>query len=136
MAVSPADLASIPLFSSLGPEAVDELATWFESKTASEGVKICGEGAPGYSFFVIVDGNAVVSSEGTELATLGPGDFFGEVAILDGGRRTATVTTTTPAKLLVLFGTEFRQLQEAHPAVAAQLEEAVATRTAPPASQS
>jgi CRP-like cAMP-binding protein len=129
MAVSPIELAAIPLFSSLDSDGLDELATWFETKTASAGVKLCGEGASGYSFFVLVDGNAVVTSEGNELATLGPGDFFGEIAILDGGRRTATVTTTTPAELLVLFGAEFRQLQQAHPAIAAQLEQAVATRT-------
>jgi CRP-like cAMP-binding protein len=128
MAVSPADLAPIPLFASLDPEALDELAQWFEPKTASEGVRLCGEGAAGYSFFVLVDGNALVTSDGTELGTLGPGDFFGEVAILDGGRRTATVTTTSPARLLVLFGTEFRQLQQAHPAIASQLEAAMATR--------
>jgi CRP/FNR family transcriptional regulator, cyclic AMP receptor protein len=130
MAVSPAELAPIPLFASLGANELDELAGWFEPKAAGEGVKLCGEGASGYSFFVIVDGNAVVTSDGTELATLGPGDYFGEVAILDGGRRTATVTTTTPARLLVLFGTEFRQLQQAHPAIAAQLEAAMASRAA------
>jgi CRP/FNR family transcriptional regulator, cyclic AMP receptor protein len=130
MAVSPADLAAVPLFASLAPEELDELAVWFETKTAGEGVTLCGEGAAGYSFFVIADGNAVVTSNGSELGTLGPGDFFGEVAILDGGRRTATVTTTTPARLLVMFGTEFRQLQQAHPAIAAQLETAMATRAA------
>jgi CRP-like cAMP-binding protein len=129
MAVSPADLASIPLFSSLGAGELDELATWFEPKTAAEGMRLCGEGAAGYSFFVLVDGSAAVTSDGTELAMLGPGDFFGEVAILDGGRRTATVTATSPARLLVLFGTEFRQLQRAHPAIAAQLEAAAAKRT-------
>jgi CRP/FNR family transcriptional regulator, cyclic AMP receptor protein len=128
MAVSPAELAAVPLFASLSPTELDELAEWFEPKTAGEGVKLCGEGAAGYAFFVLADGNAVVSSNGTELATLGPGDFFGEVAILDGGRRTATVTTTTPSRLLVLFGTEFRQLQHAHPAIAAQLEAAMAGR--------
>lgn len=128
MAVSPADLASIPLFSSLDADELAELATWFEPKTAAEGVQLCGEGAAGYSFFVLLDGHAVVTSNGTELATLGAGDFFGEVAILDGGRRTATVTTRTPARLLALFGTEFRQLQKAHPAIAAQLEAAVAKR--------
>ena len=128
MAVSPADLAPIPLFASLGPDELEELSEWFELKSAGEGVKLCGEGASGYSFFVIVDGTAVVTSDGAELATLGPGDYFGEIAILDGGRRTATVTATTPSRLLVMFGTEFRRLQQAHPAIAAQLEGAVATR--------
>ncbi len=77
---------------------------------------------------MIAQGNAVVSADGDELATLGPGDFFGEVAILGGGRRSATVTTTSPATLLVMFGTEFRRLQEAQPEVAARLETAMAER--------
>ena len=129
MAVSPADLAAIPLFASLSPHELTELAQWFETKTAGEGVRLAGEGAAGYSFFVIADGNAVVTSNGSELGTLGPGDFFGEIAIIGGGRRSATVTTTTPARLLVMFGTEFRQLQKTHPGIAAQLETAMATRS-------
>jgi voltage-gated potassium channel len=60
---------------------------------------------------------------------LGPGDYFGEVAILGDGRRSATVTTTSPARVLVLFGTEFRRLQQEHPEIAARLE-AVATERA------
>jgi CRP-like cAMP-binding protein len=77
---------------------------------------------------VIAEGNAVVSADGDELATLGAGDFFGEVAILGDGRRSATVTTTSPARLFVMFGTEFRQLQEAQPEIAAHLEAAMAER--------
>lgn len=130
MAVSPADLAAIPLFSSLASAELDELATWFETKSVGEGVKLCGEGAPGYSFFVLVDGRAVVTSNGTELARLGPGDFFGEVAILGDGRRSATVTTTSPARVLVLFGTEFRRLEQEHPAIAEQLQAAMQQRLA------
>ena len=100
------------------------------SRECLEGVTVAGEGAPGYSFFVIAQGTAVVSADGDGLATLGPGDFFGEVAILGGGRRSATVTTTSPATLLVMFGTEFRRLQEAQPEVAARLEAAMADRLA------
>jgi voltage-gated potassium channel len=128
MAVSPAELAAIPLFASLSPGELTELADWFGAKTAGAGVRLAGEGAAGYSFFVIAAGSAVVTSNGSELGTLGPGDFFGEIAIIGDGRRSATVTTTTPARVLVMFGTEFRQLQQAHPAIAAQLETAMATR--------
>ncbi len=96
-------------------------------KTAAEGVSLTGEGASGYSFFVIADGNAVVRSNGGEPGALGLGDFLGEIAILGDGRRSATVTTT-PARLLVMFGTELRRLQQAHPAIGAQLETAMATR--------
>jgi CRP/FNR family cyclic AMP-dependent transcriptional regulator len=124
MGVEPDQLRSCSLFTGLGHEELEPLCDWFEVASVSESVTVAGEGAPGYSFFVIEQGNAV------ELATLGPGDFFGEVAILSGGRRSATVTTTSPATLLVMFGTEFRRLQEAQPEVAARLEAAMADRLA------
>ena len=130
MAADAADLAAIPLFSSLSEGDLEELAVWFETRTAGEGVQLTGEGAPGYSFFVIAAGEAVVSSKGAQIATLGPGDFFGEMAILGGGRRNATVTTTTPAKLFFLFGTEFRRLQQAQPEVAQRLEAEMVRRQA------
>ena len=119
------DLATIPLFSPLSDSDVRKLAAWFDVQTASPGVCLIGEGAAGYSFFVLTQGNAVVTSEGATLATLGPGDFFGEVAILGNGRRSATVTTTAPSTLLVMFGTEFRQLQAAHPEIAHEIQEAM-----------
>jgi CRP/FNR family cyclic AMP-dependent transcriptional regulator len=130
MAVAAAELAAVPLFSSLSEAELEELSGWFDSKEAGEGVTLCGEGASGYSFFVLLDGRAVATSNGTQLATLGPGDFFGEIAILGDGRRTATVTTSTPVRLLVMFGTDFRQLQQAKPEIAAQLEAAMAERLA------
>jgi voltage-gated potassium channel len=130
MPVSAAELAGIPLFASLGPAELEEVAGWFDAKSASEGVRLAGESAVGYSFFVIADGNAVVTANGTAVATLGPGDFFGEIAILGDGRRSATVTTTRPARLFVMYGAEFRQLQERHPDVAAGLEAVMAARTA------
>jgi len=122
------DLADIPLFDSLSEEELEQLAGWFELKTVSEGVKLASEGAAGYSFYVLVDGSAVVTAEDEDVATYGPGDFFGEMAILGDGRRSATVTTTSPATLLVMFGTEFRSLQQSQPAIAAQLEKAMRQR--------
>jgi CRP-like cAMP-binding protein len=93
-------------------------------------VRLTGEGAAGYSFFILIQGSAVVTSEGADRAALGPGDFFGEIAILGNGRRTATVTTTSPTRLLVMFGTEFRELQQAQPEIAARIEEAMQQRIA------
>jgi CRP-like cAMP-binding protein len=122
------DLAGVALFESLNDAELQELAPWFEERTASAGRLLVGEGASGYSFFILVEGSAVATAGDTTLRNLGPGDFFGEIAILERRRRSATVTTTTPAKLLVLFGTEFRQLQEAHPHIAARIEDAMRQR--------
>jgi signal-transduction protein with cAMP-binding, CBS, and nucleotidyltransferase domain len=125
------DLANVPLFDSLGDDQLRELAKWFHVQNASEGVRLVGEGAPGYTFFIFVSGTAEVTRDGQALATLGPGDFFGEIAILGEGRRTATVTSTSPARLLVLFGTEFRQLEAAHPDIASNITDAMRKRVAP-----
>jgi CRP-like cAMP-binding protein len=101
------DLAGVPLFESLSDDDRKELAGWF---------------------YVLIEGSAVVTTDGVTVATYAPGDYFGEMAILGEGRRTATVTATSPAKLLVMFGTEFRQLQSEQPAIAARLEEAMQQR--------
>jgi CRP-like cAMP-binding protein len=130
MAVAPAELASIPLFASLSEAEREQVAGWFEPRTAPEGCTLAGEGSTGYCFFVLAEGHAAVSSNGSQLTTLGPGDFFGEIAILGDGRRSATVTTTTPVRLLVMFGSEFRQLQDVHPEIAQELEAAMAARRA------
>jgi CRP-like cAMP-binding protein len=124
-AATPDDLAGIPLFAGLEPAAHAAIASWFELQDVSPGVTLTGEGAAGYSFYVLRDGTATVSIEGDEVRTLRDGDFFGELAILGDGRRTATVTTTSPARVLVLFGTEFRRLQQEYPELAGEIESAL-----------
>jgi CRP-like cAMP-binding protein len=119
------DLADVPLFASLSEEELRELAPGFAVQTAEAGSRLIGEGARGYSFFVLLEGTATVTSQGSTLAEeLGPGDFFGEIALLIGGRRTASVTATSHVKLLVMSAADFRGLQESHPAVAAEIKEA------------
>jgi CRP-like cAMP-binding protein len=122
------DLAVVPIFRSLSDADLEQLAGWFEVKDVSAGVRLVGEGATGYSFFVLSEGEVAVTAGGSDVASLGPGDFFGEMALLGSGRRQATVTTTSPARVLVLFGEEFRRLQAAHPGIAAQLEAAMEKR--------
>jgi CRP-like cAMP-binding protein len=89
---------------------------------------LVGEGAHGYTFFVLAEGTAAVTSNGEVVASLGPGDFFGEVAILGAGRHTASVTSTSPVRLLAMFGPEFRQLEAAHPEIASRLGQAMRAR--------
>ena len=116
------DLAGIPLFDTLEPAEREAIAPWFELEHVSPGMKLTGEGAAGYSFFVLREGTATVSIDGDEIRTLVAGDFFGELALLGDGRRTATVTAASPSRVLVLFGTEFRRLQREHPELAERIE--------------
>lgn len=125
---SPSDLASVPLFESLSQSELTELAGWFEVKDVNAGVRLVGEGATGYSFFVLSGGEATVTVRGENIASLRAGDFFGEMALLGAGRRKATVSTTSPARLLVLFGDDFRRLQASHPGITAQIEAAMQKR--------
>ena len=128
--VSPDELAGIPLFDALDDAQRVELASWFDSRSFDAGAVLVDEGSAGYSFFVMAEGSAVVTAGETTIRELGRGDFFGEIAILGGGRRSASVTTTSRATLLVMFAGEFRRLQEAHPAIAARVEEAMRQRLA------
>ena len=124
------DLTGVPLFAGLSDEERSILAEWFEVSNSNTGTVLVSEGAAGYSFYVLLDGAAEVKVGDETVATYGPGDFFGEMAILGGGRRSATVTVTAPSRLLSMFGTEFRMLQEVQPKVAAQLEETMRQRAA------
>ena len=128
MSVAVDTLAKLPLFSSLTPDERDLVAGWAELRTASPGDRLCGEGASGYSFFVLCSGAADVTQDGQELRALGPGDFFGELAILGDGRRSATVTAVEPSTMLVFFGTEFRRLEAELPEVAERIRQAAEQR--------
>jgi CRP-like cAMP-binding protein len=128
MSVDPIVLADQPLFATLAPEELRRVATWLELRAAPAGERLTGEGASGYSFFLVHAGELSVTRDSRELRRLGPGDFFGELAILGDGRRTATVTAVVPSTLLVLFGTEFRRLEAELPHVAAQLRQGMEER--------
>ena len=123
-----AELERIPLFGSLSESELEELTESFEVKSTAAETQLIGEGTGGYSFFALADGQARVTSDGDEIATLGPGDCFGEMALLGSGRRTASVTTTTPTTVYVMFGTEFRRLEDSHPQVVAQIKELMRER--------
>jgi CRP-like cAMP-binding protein len=116
------DLARIPLFASLSESELEELTGSFEVKSTTAETQLIGEGTGGYSLFALADGQARVTANDNEIATLGPGDCFGEMALLGSGRRTASVTTTTPTTVYVMFGTEFRRLEHSHPEIVAQIK--------------
>ena len=128
---NPSVLASVRLFESLAESELAEVAAWFEVREVGSGVRLVGEGTTGYSFFVIREGEVVVTAHGEPVASLGPGEFFGEMALLGPGRRTATVTTTTPARVLVLFGNDFVRLTASYPGIGAGIEAVMQQRLGP-----
>jgi CRP-like cAMP-binding protein len=92
------------------------MASLTELRSAPMGAQLVGEGAPGYALFILLDGTATVTSGAAELATLGPGDFFGEIALLGSeSRRSATVTATSPVTLAVMFGSDLRVFERDFP---------------------
>lgn len=122
-------LAGIPLFADAGRRSLERIAEMCTEVAVQDGQVLCREGGPGHEFFVLEEGSAVVTVGGRQVAVFGPGDFFGELALLDGsGARTATVTVQTPATVLVLTAAEFHQLLESEPMVAVRLLPAIGRR--------
>jgi CRP-like cAMP-binding protein len=116
------NLARVPLFASLPPRYVRRLADRCEEYRYMEGATIVREGDPGDTFFVVLEGQArVENARGRVLSRVFPGDFFGEIALLDGGPRTASVIAETPMLLLGLNRSAFRSLLASEPLVAVRL---------------
>jgi len=125
----PEQLATVPLLASLNPDQLEAIASLAELRSEAAGTPLVGEGAPGFSLFILLEGSADVTSEAGEHGTLGPGDFFGEIALLGGkGRHTATVTASSPVMLAVMFGSDFRVFERDFPDAARQMQEAMGDR--------
>ena len=97
-------LQRIPLFSELSLDEVQQIALLFKERHFAAGETVVKEGADGAAFFLIESGDAAVSVAGKERANLGPGDHFGEIALIDEGVRSATITATSD---LVCYGLTF-----------------------------
>lgn len=119
-------LSKVPLFAGCGPRDLGELERLADEVTVRPGKVLTKEGAAAHEFFVILEGNVDISRGDKKLATLGPGDFFGELAMLGRVPRTATATATTPARLLVVGHREFTSLLASQPAIRDKVLRAVA----------
>ena len=127
---TPELLRNVPLFSALDDADLESLAEEFNERRFSAGDKIALEGEGGLMFFVVESGEATVEVHGEEVAKLGPGAHFGEIALIDRRPRTATVTATTDLRTFGLPVFVFRPFVEARPQVAWKLLEAMADRLA------
>ncbi len=123
-----ARLKSVPLFGSLADKELKQVAQLADEVDVPAGQHLVDEGRFAHEFFVIEDGSAEVQHEGKAVATLGPGDFFGEIALIRTDRRTASVVATTPMKLIVVFGPNFRAMASDMPRVAEKINDAIEER--------
>jgi CRP-like cAMP-binding protein len=121
-------LRRAPLFSSLARGDLVELAKATEDMEVEAGKVLARQGELGQEFFVVVEGEVSVSKDGQEVRTLGPGDFFGEIALLEDVRRTATVTATSPLRFFVLTRQGFRGRVSRQPQIEEQVRKAAEER--------
>ena len=121
-------LGKVPLFSGLSNRELDAIVRAGKEVEHREGHVIAREGDRGIGFFLVLDGEARVSRGGKGLAKLKPGDFFGEISLLDRGPRTATVTASSRIRLLGVTAWVFRGLLIEYPSIAMKLLEVVAAR--------
>ena len=121
-------LARVPLFAGLSRRHLRALADRADQVEFRSGEAIVTEGMRGGAFFTIVEGKARVTRGKRTLATLGPGDFFGELALLDGGERTASVVAATPMQCIRIFKRAFDRLLAEEPGVSARMLPVLAGR--------
>ena len=121
-------LAQVPLFSACTKSELREVAGLGTPVEIAAGKELIREGASGREFFIVIEGEAECSVRGATAAVLGPGDYFGEMALIDGGPRTATVRAASQLKVVVLDSREFSRLLLASPSIALRLLRNIAGR--------
>jgi CRP-like cAMP-binding protein len=121
-------LADVPIFEGLSKKELSQIAGAAKEITHRQGSVLARQGQSGVGFFLILDGSAGVKVGDRSRGRLGPGDFFGEISLLDGGPRTATVTAETDVVTLGLTPWDFKRLVESNPAIAAKMLKVMAQR--------
>jgi CRP/FNR family cyclic AMP-dependent transcriptional regulator len=121
-------IQKVPLFQGLDKKELDMLTSSFKERIFSAGQTVAEEGSGGVGFFVIADGTAKVVVHGEDRAKLGPGDYFGEIALIDEGARSATIVAETDLRCYGLTSWEFRPLVEMNASIAWKLLQAMAKK--------
>lgn len=123
-------LKRAPLFSGCSKNELGALAMTADELDLRDGTVLTREGRPGREFFVLIEGTVAVTRNGKKLDDLGPGDWIGEIALLTQMPRTATVTATSPLRVLVITDRAFRRLVEEMPSIALKVLETLGDRLA------
>jgi CRP-like cAMP-binding protein len=121
-------LKKVPLLSELGRRELEEVGRLADEVDLPANHVLMRQGSSGAEFYVIVDGKVRIERDGKDIATLGPGDFLGEIALVSDGPRTATATLESPAKLLVVGHREFHSLMEQFPSIRTCVLESLARK--------
>jgi CRP-like cAMP-binding protein len=121
-------LKSLPLFEGVADEDVERIAPFVSEVSVSEGKQLVQEGDYAYEFMAIEEGEAEVRRGDQVLATLGPGDFFGEMGLIDSERRNATVIAKTGLRLITLDRWDMKRLEKMIPSAATKIRETVEKR--------
>ena len=125
-----ARLKDIPFFASLTRSELTLVGRQADELDVKAGTVLAKEGDLGREFFVVESGTAEVTKDGEHIAEMGPGDFFGEIALIAEERRTATVTATSPMLVIVMSRAGFRAIDSQLPAVHARVAAAIEERRA------
>ena len=123
-------LARVRLFSACSKKELTTIGRASDEVTVADGAVLCEEGKPGHEFYLVLGGNVVVKKGNRKLTTLGPGDHFGELALLHRGPRNASVVADGSATLLVLGQREFSGVLDSIPGLAHKLLTTMASRLA------
>jgi len=126
--MDPGRLKSIPLFADISDQELGQIATFAQEISVEAGRVLVREGDFSYEFMAIEEGEAEVTRHGEHVADLAPGDFFGEMGLLEKTLRNATVTAKTPMQLVTLTGWDLRRIERTVPHAVARLRQVLEER--------
>ena len=128
MGLDTSRLKAIPLFEKFSDDELRQIAPFAEEASAESGEVLVREGDYSYQFVAIEEGTAKVTRDGETVAELGPGDFFGEIGLVEKSLRTATVEATSPMRLITLTGWDLARVEKAMPEAIEQLHQTIEER--------
>ena len=126
--MEPDGLKSIPLFQTVSDEDLSQIAPFADEARVAAGTRLVREGDFSYEFFAIEDGEAEVTRGGEHVADLGPGDFFGEIGLLEKDLRTASVEAKSDMLLVTLTGWDMKRMEKSMPEAVERVREVLETR--------
>lgn len=121
-------LSRVPIFANCTPEEVAAVSSVAQESGFQTGQIIVTQGTPGQAFYLILTGRVEIVRDGQSLGAFGPGDFFGEMSLLDHAPRSATIKALEPTTCLMLSSWDFKALLEKHPSIAIKLLEVLSRR--------